>query len=291
MDARLAYLVVEAPEVEAWATFGTEVLGLQRVDRADGRVDLRMDERARRFILTEGPRDDVECLAWEVDDLDFGPTVDRLRRAGVEVSEGDGAARGVERLVRFKDPGRVPIELVSGAELAQTPFESAKRVGGFKTGAQGMGHVVVRAFDKAQSLRFYQELLGFRLSDHIVCEFWGHPVDITFLHANSRHHSLAVGGPQPKRIHHIMLEVERMDDVGLCYDRALRKRLQIANTLGKHPNDGMFSFYAHTPSDFQFEFGWGGVEIDDATWTPTTHHCVSEWGHHPPGYLARRPKK
>ena len=35
-------------------------------------------------------------------------------------------------------------------------------------------------------------------------------------------------------------------------------------TLGRHPNDRMFSFYAKTPSGFQFEFGWGGREVDDA---------------------------
>ena len=57
-------------------------------------------------------------------------------------------------------------------------------------------------------------------------------------------------------------------------------------TLGRHPNDGMCSFYAKTPSGFQFELGWGGREVDDATWAPTTYDHISEWGHHPPSSLA-----
>ena len=136
-----------------------------------------------------------------------------------------------------------------------------------------------------------EDVLGLRLSDHITCEIFGFPVDLAFMHANARHHSVAFGGELDKNIHHFMLEVRHLDDVGLAYDRAIRARLPIANTLGRHPNDGMVSFYAHTPSGFQFEFGWGGVEVDDATWQPTTHGRISDWGHHPPVRLQPRRKK
>jgi len=27
-------------------------------------------------------------------------------------------------------------------------------------------------------------------------------------------------------------------------------------------------FYQHTPSDIYVEYGWGGREVDDATWQP-----------------------
>ena len=86
-----------------------------------------------------------------------------------------------------------------------------------------------------------------------------------------------------------------MDEVGLAYDRALKSGLRIMQTLGRHPNDRMFSFYAQTPSRFQFEFGWGGREVDDETWSPTTYDHISEWGHHPPqvvyaDYLKPKPQ-
>ena len=56
-------------------------------------------------------------------------------------------------------------------------------------------------------------------------------------------------------------------------------------TIGRHPNDRMFSFYAQTPGKYQFEFGWGAREVDDATWEPSVHDRISEWGHHPPQLL------
>jgi hypothetical protein len=63
-----------------------------------------------------------------------------------------------------------------------------------------------------------------------------------------------------------MLEVGSMDDVGRAYDRCLAAGVPIASTLGVHPNDRMFSFYARTPSWFDLELGWGDRKIDDATW-------------------------
>jgi hypothetical protein len=53
----------------------------------------------------------------------------------------------------------------------------------------------------------------------------------------------------------------------------------------------MFSFYAKTPSGFQFEFGYGGREVNDADWEPTTYDRISEWGHHPPIVFAPREGK
>ena len=70
-----------------------------------------------------------------------------------------------------------------------------------------------------------------------------------------------------------------MDDVGLAYDRALRARVRIVLTLGRHPNDRMFSFYVQTHSGFALEYGHGGIVIDDATWKVVNYSKMSDWGH------------
>ena len=144
--------------------------------------------------------------------------------------------------------------------------------------------------DPQATERFYCELLGMRLSDRIEVEMApGFSLLITFLHANPRHHTVAfAAAPMPKRVHHFMLEVGAMDDVGHAYDRCLKAGIEIANTLGVHPNDRMFSFYARTPSGFDVEFGWGGRKIDDATWKVDRYDRMSVWGHHMPGMLPSR---
>lgn len=273
---QLGFLHFEVSDPEAWHTFLTGVLGLVSV--GGGRY--RNDGHAWRFQITEGPADDLATLGWELDDMD--PVLDRLRAADHPFQEADPTERSADRRVTLVDPAGIPVELVSGMALADEPFESPVVPRGFVADDLGLGHLVITAPDKAASADFYTKILDFKLSDHIVTEIYGHPVDLSFFHANPRHHSLAFGGPQRKRLHHFMLEARSMDDVGLAFDRTIRAGHRIMQTLGRHPNDRMFSFYARTPSKFQFEFGWGGREIDDETWEPTTYDQISEWGHHPP---------
>jgi 2,3-dihydroxybiphenyl 1,2-dioxygenase len=294
IDLKLGYLGFEVSDPSAWQVFGRDVLGLMVVDEtASGSFGLRMDDYARRLLIEPGPADDLFVMGWEApDERAFAQIVSRLREAGVRVGDGnreDCARRAVDALVKFEDPAGIPLELFIGAARAATPFRSELVRSGYVTGAQGLGHAVATANSQAESVEFYSKHLGFRLSDHIRCEFHGYKVDIAFLHANARHHSIAFGDRQKKRLHHFMLEVGSMDDVGLAFDRALRKGVRIMQTLGRHPNDRMFSFYAKTPSGFQFELGWGGREVDDASWQPTTYDRISEWGHHPPQLLAGEP--
>jgi 2,3-dihydroxybiphenyl 1,2-dioxygenase len=258
-----------------------------------------MDGHAQRFFVTTGTTgavvDDLAAVGWELpDEAALDAAAARLRAAGHEVTEGtaeETALRQVVRLVHLRDPGGLRIELVFGPALAAAPFASPLVRSGFVADEHGLGHLVVSAPEPAATAAFYQDLLGFKLSDRIVCTFYGHPVDITFLHTNPRHHSLAFGGAQEKRLHHFLLEVKSLDDVGAALDRAIGARVRIAQMLGRHPNDRMVSFYAFTPSGFQFEYGWGGRLVDDATWEPTVHDRVSEWGHHPPErYAPRRPR-
>jgi len=280
---QLAFLHFEVSNLATWHAFMTQTLGLASV--GDGRYT--NDGHLWRFQLTEGPADDLVAVGWEADDL--GPILDNLTKAGIPLTEANAAERSAEQRFICTDPAGTQVELVSG--MATGPeFQSEVVRSGFVADEQGLGHLVVTAPDKDASRAFY-DLLGFKHSDDIKCEIYGYPVDISFFHVNERHHSLAFGGQQRKRLHHFMIEARSMDEVGLAYDRAIRAGVPIMQTLGRHPNDRMFSFYAKTPSGFQFEFGWGGRSVDDNTWQPTTYDHISEWGHHPPQIVFAPRKK
>ena len=75
---------------------------------------------------------------------------------------------------------------------------------------------------------FYVRRLGFRHSDDIEAG-----LKVRFLHCNPRHHTVAlVAVPGHRGVHHVMLEVDQLDDVGLAYDRENAAGLPIAMTLG-----------------------------------------------------------
>ena len=138
------------------------------------------------------------------------------------------------------------------------PFRSALVPSGFVTGDEGLGHVVFGTMDPQAPERFYCDRLGMRLSDRIEAELApGFSLLVTFLHANPRHHTVAFAAALlPKRMHHFMLEVGTMDDVGYAYDRCLTAGIEIAQTLGVHPNDRMFSFYARRAAADGFASFW-----------------------------------
>jgi hypothetical protein len=86
----------------------------------------------------------------------------------------------------------------------------------------------------------------------------------------------------------IVLHPGPRDDLayaGFEVDDETMLRVQIANTLGVHPNDRVFSFYARTPSGFDVEFGYGGRKVDDATWKVGRYDRLSVWGHRMPATL------
>ena len=144
---------------------------------------------------------------------------------------------------------------------------------GFRTGAEGMGHVVLMVADFEAALAFYQDLLGFEITDYMRAP------KICFLHVNARHHSLALFESPRQGLHHLLVELYSLDDVGQGYDIA-RAADRVKVTLGRHYNDYMTSFYMQTPSNFLIEYGWGGREVDVATWQPIEMSTLASfWGH------------
>ncbi|MEV8451693.1 VOC family protein [Streptomyces sp. NPDC052095] len=290
----LAYVVYEVGDLTDWERFGVELLGMQLGERGEDWFGLRLDEKVHRWIVTRGPADDLAASGYEVEDGgELDALVERLRAAGLRVDEGDAAlaaARRVDRIFITTDPMGNRVELVTGLADADTPFASASLLGDFVTGPGGAGHQVLLAHgvSREEYLGFYQDLLGFRISDIIVEELApGIVADLIFLHCNGRHHSVAFGDmPSPKRTHHFMVEVTDIRDVGLAYDRCMDAKQPFEMTLGMHPNDHMFSFYVLTPSGFSVEYGWGGLIIDDATWQVRTLDRLHSWGHRPPGVVA-----
>ena len=184
--------------------------------------------------------------------------------------------RCVSGLISFADPAGNRLEAFYGPQVADTPFRPGRMVSGFRCGPLGMGHVLMTTTNMAASLGFYRDLLGFRISD-----FMRTPIQAYFMHVNARHHSLALVEAPADMLHHLMVEMYSLDDVGQGYDLALADGAErVVATLGRHCNDLVTSFYQRTPGDFFVECGWGGRNVDPTNWQPTEMTTVeSYWGH------------
>jgi 2,3-dihydroxybiphenyl 1,2-dioxygenase len=275
----LGYFGVRSKDLEEWATYGTRFLGMQLVDKSRGTLALRMDDRKQRVIVQADEGEGPSFYGWEVTDAAaLDALAAHLEKSGVKVVRGTRALadeRRVKDLIVFADPIGNRLEAFHGAEIASEPFKPGRSISGFRTGPLGMGHAVLTTERLDEVVPFYTDVLGFRLSDYIL-----RPFKAYFFHINPRHHSLAFIDTGTNGIHHLMIELCYLDDVGQAYDLALRQPETIGTTLGRHANDQMTSFYSRSPSKFLVEYGWGGRSIDPASWTPQERtDGPSLWGH------------
>ncbi|MBI3304504.1 MAG: biphenyl-2,3-diol 1,2-dioxygenase [Deltaproteobacteria bacterium] len=286
--AQLGYLGLSVNNVDEWERFATQILGLQGNGRdADGSLFLRMDEYHHRFIVHPTGKDDLAYIGWEVATEEaLQAMAAQLTTAGVAVQPGtpeEAEARRVAGLLKFHDPSGIASEIFYGPLVTfDKPFQSPRPISGFKTGEQGLGHFVLAVDDFDRSLYFYREVLGLRISDFVrFSPAPGMMLNVAFFHCNPRHHSLAFWAmPQaPKRLHHFMLQLNAVDDVGSAYYLCQDQKVPIVMNLGRHTNDHMVSFYLRTPSGFAVEYGWGAREVDDRTWQVQLHTAGSIWGH------------
>jgi extradiol dioxygenase len=284
----LGYLRLESPESKQWATFGPEVLGMALTD--DGRdaldtVSLTNDDRPGRLTVTSGERNRVRCVGWELPDAqELERAAVQLSEAGVEVERASEEQRHTARvrdLITFTDPSGFTHELFWGQLVIPNSFRSGRAMSGFVTAGQGLGHVVLVVPDLTEALDFYCRVLGFRVSDEIDM----HGNRLVFFHVNPRHHSLAIMGiPGMRGLHHLMVQVNSLDDVGAAHDLCTERDIPLAMTLGRHTNDRMFSFYLRSPSGFEIEYGWGADVVQDKDqWVVTHMQTTSIWGHRPGG--------
>lgn len=291
----LGYVGVYADDPTKWVMFGQNVLGLPLAS-AEGAPDpsrpirLRLDERAYRIEVFPAAEDGVGSpqgggagvvahVGWEcASEADWHGVLEQVGKAGIDAVMAppeECRRQQVRGLAHVTDPAGYHLHLYYGQSLGPLPIRPTRPMTGFVTGAQGLGHVVLRVDDLAAATEFYCEVLGLRPTD-----YWSGV--LAFLRCNRRHHSLALaegdGGPL---LFHMMLQVGSIDDVGLAQAACEEHGVQQTMTLGRHMNDRMLSFYMRTPSGFEIEYGCDPIEIDEASWSVREFPDRSIWGHRP----------
>ena len=295
----LGYIGFLAPDPAAWLAFATGVLGMMPARALpdeghlpgsepvsagsgiadDGSVFLKMDDQQWRIGVHPGESAGVAYLGFPVSDRRaLSDAIAHLDAAGVAVAAGteqEATARGVEGLAWCHDPSGNRVELFHGA-VNDRGFLSPHGVE-FLTGGLGLGHALLFVSDLDASLAFYQDALGFRRSDFIA---FGPGLSANFLRCTPRHHTIGLAHVGAlDGVHHVMVEVTSIDDVGAALDRATDAGCEITKTLGRHLNDRMVSFYVRSPAGFEVEVGWDGLLVDDATWQDHQAAGAEPWGH------------
>jgi len=302
MDIKaLGYIVIESSDVTKWQRFSTEVVGMmlapnmpQACNGEGDELFFKMDEYPWRIGVFPGSVDRVAIAGWEVEDKTaFDQALQDLEASGTDFEWGSDElcqARRVKEFVSFTDPSGGTLELFYQMKLDYKRLVSPVGVESFVTGYNGdmgLGHYVIPSNNFEATVDFYKNVLGFGATDYMHFNFTGEQSDpgqgLHFLHvSNPRHHSLAIFNDPNPPVHgcvHLMVEVEKVDEVGYFMDRCKQHQVTQLNTLGRHSNDLMMSVYVETPAGFALEYGCDGVQLDWGDYKPTESSEPSLWGH------------
>lgn len=259
----LGYMGIGVKNPDEWKHFASDIVGMELAD--DGERDrcyLRMDYAHHRIVLHDDSSDDLLYLGFRVAGADeFGEMQRQLEAAGIKFrvgSDDEASERHVLEVMKLNDPDGTPVEIFHGPEVQfHKPFHPGRGMHGrFKTGTGGLGHTIVRQRDVPAAHKFYTAL-GMRGGVEYKIAMGKHNLKLTFMHCNDRDHTVAFGIPSERRINHLMIEVDNLDDVGLTYDIVRANEIPVTIRPGKHSNDHMYSFYFKNPSGWMFEYGWG----------------------------------
>ena len=281
----LGYVLIEMQDPAMWLDVGVNILGFQGRQDADGTVKLKMDAAPFRYLVQTGETDRFVCAGWQCSASEFDALQVALAEQSIDFQQGSQdacAARQVKAFITAVDPSGNRFEVFHGRDDGGE-FTSALGCS-FIADALGLGHLVLPAIEHAATSNFYQDIMGFGLSDDLtlpppMAEM--PEMNIHFLHAgNPRHHSLGLfNGPAPSGVVHLMAEYTTLDQVGACLDRVNQAELPITATLGRHANDQMVSFYFLAPAGIPIEIGFDGAQFDWNQFEPTQSTIGDLWGH------------
>jgi len=270
----IRYVGYGTSNLKAERAFYGDVWGLREVAERDGMVYFAAEGHDELYVVrlreAEDNRIDVVSLAADSSG-DVDSLHDKVKAAGCQIIfepkelESFGGGYGF----RFFSHDGLPFEISSGVERGKA--RELKRWEGIP---QRISHIVMHSPDHKAAVKFFTEVLGFRLSDWLG-DF------MAFLRCNEWHHRIAFL-PGPPCLNHVAYDMLGLDDMMKGISRLKKLGVDIKWGPGRHTaGDNTFSYFT-TPSGFAVEYTAELEKVDEATWQPQVYQpspqIMDQWG-------------
>jgi catechol 2,3-dioxygenase-like lactoylglutathione lyase family enzyme len=170
---------------------------------------------------------------------------------------------------RFFSPDGLPFEISS--DVARGPCRAVARWEGIPL---RISHVVLHSPRPAQAVKFFTDVLGFRISDWLG-DF------MCFLRCNRAHHRIAIL-PGPPCLNHVAYDMHGVDGMLRGVGRLRREGIDIRWGPGRHTaGDNTFSYFV-TPGGLAVEYTAELEEVDFDNHREQVHapspQLMDQWG-------------
>jgi catechol 2,3-dioxygenase-like lactoylglutathione lyase family enzyme len=270
----LHYVALAVPDLAAERAFFGETWGLTEVGEQDGKVYFAAEASAYPYVirLREDAERKTDLIGFTTASrADVDALFAQVRGAGCKIISEPGDAEGPAGgyAFRFFDPDGRAIEVISDT-TPRTPRSLAKG----EAIPTGLSHIVLHTPEPAKLVKFYEDVLGFRLSDWIG-------TFMAFLRCNPVHHRLAIL-PGPPALNHVAFDVSSVDELMRGLARMHEKGVTLSWGPGRHTaGNNTFTYYL-TPNGNAVEYTSDLEQIDETSWQPTVHefspNITDQWG-------------
>ena len=219
---RLGHATLTTPNIDRAIEYYNEVIGLNVVTRDKKSAVLATKVGLEAIGLVEGPEAGLARLSFQVSPgTDLNDCIKDLQQHGIKAERRSEITPGVRDSITFKDNKGTDIDIYADYEFAA---DKEKPVGIMPL---KLGHVAYRCLDILPVMKFYQEIMGFRLSD-IRGDFF------CFLRCNSDHHAINFVNDPKAQLHHIAFELKDWPEIHRACDYLAKNKLLLVWGPGRH---------------------------------------------------------
>lgn len=241
---RLGYATFETADLDKQIDYYRQVVGLSLVSRDQKQAFLATGPGQITIVLEKGTQDRCTRLAFEVSrQLSAQEMEKRLSALGLKSEARTDAIPGASKTISFTDNKGTTIELFSEWSFVDGSGPAAGAVGALK-----LGHIAFVVPDPQAVTKFYEQTLGFRVSDWIGDYF-------AFLRCGPDHHTVNfIRGAGEARMHHMAFELRDAAHLHTACDVLGLKQLEIVWGPVRHGPGHNFAIYHRNPGDHMVEF-------------------------------------
>ncbi|WP_321885431.1 VOC family protein [Paraburkholderia bannensis] len=260
---------IGVPDLELAARFYADTWHLTELTRRPEKVYFRGTGAAHHILtLTQSERADVRAIEFSVADAAHLETLAQsIVEHGGQIVSGPALTDmpGAGTLLEALDPqGRVLRFIAGDRSHANTESVKDRPI--------KITHVVLNSENVAVAQAFFENALGFRLSDRTRI--------MAFMRCSSDHHSIALADAQENSLNHIAFVMPDLDSVMRGGGRMNDAGYPIEWGVGRHgPGNNVFAYFLG-PFDFVIEYTAEVQQVDDSY--PTGGPDDWKW---PPGRI------
>ncbi len=269
----LHFVALAVPDLAAERAFFGETWGLVEVSESNGKIYFAAEGSPHPYVIRLRQDDErkTDLIGFSAASrADVDAIFAQVQASGSKIISEPGAADGPAGgyAFRFFDPDGRAIEVI--CDSTQRVHRTLAKGEAIPT---GLSHIVLHTPKPADLVKYYEDVLGFRLTDWIG-------TFMAFLRCNPVHHRLAIL-PGPPALNHVAFDVSSVDEMMRGLARMHEKGVTLSWGPGRHTaGNNTFTYYL-TPNGNAVEYTSDLEEVGD-DWQPTVYEfspsITDQWG-------------